>query len=55
MKRFRLPFLFFAPAAVLLAGCIKMPKPGPGPDDPDDPVSPPLWNTSILSGMNPVV
>lgn len=47
MKRFRIPFLFFAPAAVLLlAGCIKMPKPGPGPgpddpDDPDDPISPP--------------
>ena len=49
--------LLFASAALLLAGCVKMPKPGsPDPDDPDSPDNPdfpPPRNTSIPSAMNP--
>lgn len=34
--------LLFASAALLLAGCVKMPKPvSPDPDDPDNPDFPP--------------
>lgn len=50
--------LFASVAAMLLAGCIKMPKTGgaepegpEGPDNPDFP--PPLRNTFIRSAMNP--
>ena len=50
-----LPFAFAA--AVVLAGCIKMPKSGEtgpdGPDGPDEPDPPLRRNTSIPSGMNP--
>ena len=58
MKRLPIFFLLFAAAvAVLLAGCVKMPKPGrtnpDDPDDPDDPISPPLRDTFIRMGMNP--
>ena len=47
--------LLFASAALLLAGCVKMPKPvSPDPEDPDNPdFPPPPRNTSILSAMNP--
>ena len=46
--------LLFASAALLLAGCVKMPKPvSPDPDVPDNPDFPPPRNTSIPSAMNP--
>ena len=61
--------LFAASAILLLAGCVKMPKPGTqNPEEPDkgiyhamnkgvlqpdNPDSPPRRNTSIPSAMNP--
>ena len=45
--------LFAASAILLLAGCVKMPKPGTqNPEEPDNPDSP-RRNTSIPSAMNP--
>ena len=57
MKKALIPsfVLFASAAALLLAGCIKMPKTGgeepEGPEGPDNP--PPLRNTFIRSAMNP--
>ena len=46
--------LFAASAILLLAGCVKMPKPGTqNPEEPDNPDSPPRRNTSIPSAVNP--
>ena len=46
--------LFAASAILLLAGCVKMPKPGTqNPEEPDNPDSPPRRNTSNPSAMNP--
>lgn len=46
--------LFAASAILLLAGCVKMPKPGTqNPEEPDNPDSLPRRNTSIPSAMNP--
>ena len=47
--------LFAASAILLLAGCVKMPKPGTqNPEEPDNPdPPPPRRNTSIPSAMNP--
>jgi len=59
MKKALIPsfVLFASAAALLLAGCIKMPKTGgegpEGPEGPDNPDSPPLRNTFIRSAMNP--
>ena len=60
MKRHSKSLLPFAvAAAVVLAGCIKMPKGGEtdtgGPDGSDFPPPPLRRNISILSGMNPVM
>ena len=46
--------LFAASAILLLAGCVKMPKPGTqNPEEPDNPDSPPRRNPSSPSAMNP--
>ena len=46
--------LFAASAILLLAGCVKMPKPGTqNPEEPDNPDSPPRRKTSSPSAMNP--
>lgn len=52
-NRFLPPLLFASAAAMLLAGCIKMPKPGPGTDDPDGPDTPPLTGYLYPYGEEP--